>query len=316
VQGHSALEPASYAATRIHGMYLFFLVVSGLVCAIVIGASLWAALRKRPATDDPALHETTRRRASRGVSIATAATIAVLFVVLVYDLALSRGLGHHGVQGALTIQLTGHQWWWDVDYLDTIAQNQVHTANEIHIPVGRVVVLKVRSSDVIHSFWAPSLGVKKDLIPGHPGETSIEADRAGTFKVVCAEFCGLEHAKMALDLVAEDEATFAAWLASRRQAAPLPGDTLALNGRTVLEAGDCAMCHTVAGTRAGGHAGPDLTHIASRLTIAAGALPNTRENLARWITDPQLIKPGVLMPAHNLAPAAMQSLLAYLATLK
>src|SRR3954471_8689877 len=165
LQEHSALHPASTMASGIHRMYVVFFVVSGVVYVLVLAAMLFAAWRKRAAETQRA-EETPDAGASRAVLLATSVTVAVLFTVLVYDLALGRTFGHRAEHNALTIVVTGHQWWWDVQYQDTVPQNIVHTANEIHIPVGHMVVLKVQSHDVIHSFWAPSLGVKQDLIPG------------------------------------------------------------------------------------------------------------------------------------------------------
>jgi cytochrome c oxidase subunit 2 len=158
--------------------------------------------------------------------------------------------------------------------------------------------------------------VKKDLIPGHPGETHIEADQPGVYKVVCAEFCGAQHAKMGLDIVAEDEATFATWLSAQRAPAAVPRDSESAHGRLVFETGSCAMCHTITGTRAAARAGPDLTHIASRRSLAADALPNGPGFLAGWIVDPQRIKPGVRMPSNRLEPGDLRSLLAYLGSLR
>jgi cytochrome c oxidase subunit 2 len=195
-------------------------------------------------------------------------------------------------------------------------QNIVETANEIHVPVGRTVSIKMTSSDVIHSFWAPNLDGKKDLIPGHETRTWFRADSAGVYRGQCAEFCGHEHAKMAFLIVAEPPTQFQRWLESQKSEAATPTDSLAQQGKRVFLSGSCAMCHAISGTSAGSNFGPDLTHLASRRTIAAGTLPNDASNLAGWIIDPQIIKPGVKMPPNQLDGNSLQALLAYLATLK
>ena len=216
----------------------------------------------------------------------------------------------------LPIRVIGHQWWWEVVYPDTIPQDQIETANEIHIPVGEPVVIAFESQDVIHSFWVPNLNGKRDLIPGYKTSLWLQADRAGVYRGQCAEFCGHEHAKMALVVVAQPPAEFEAWRAKQRQSQLPPTDSVAKRGEQVFLARDCVMCHAIAGTPAGGRTGPDLTHVASRATLAAGTLPNTRGNLGGWIVDPQRIKPGVLMPPNQIAPQDLQALLTYLETLK
>jgi cytochrome c oxidase subunit 2 len=172
------------------------------------------------------------------------------------------------------------------------------------------------SDDVIHSFWAPNLDGKKDLIPGHETRTWFRADSAGIYRGQCAEFCGHQHAKMAFFIVAEPRIQFEHWLESQKSEASKPSDSLAQEGERVFLSGTCAMCHSISGTSAGSKFGPDLTHLASRRTIAAGTLPNNVGNLAGWILDPQSIKPGVKMPASKLDPQSLQALLAYLGTLK
>jgi cytochrome c oxidase subunit 2 len=212
--------------------------------------------------------------------------------------------------------VTGHQWWWEVQYRDSLAQHWVTTANEIHIPVGRPVVVELVSTDVIHSFWPPSLSGKRDLIPGRENSLWLQADSAGDFRGLCAEFCGHQHAKMGFLIVAEAPDSFARWLTLQRDTAATPTDTLALRGREVFLGGSCPMCHSIAGTPSGSRVGPDLTHLAGRRTLAAGTLPNTRANLAGWITDPQAFKPGAKMPATALSAPELRALLAYLETLR
>ena len=178
------------------------------------------------------------------------------------------------------------------------------------------MVFELRSSDVIHSFWPPNLSPKRDLIPGNVNSLWFQADSAGVYRGQCAEFCGHQHAKMAFLMVAQPPAEFAAWLARQRDTALTPTDSLAKRGQEVFLASQCAMCHAISGTPAGSRIGPDLTHLASRRTIAAGTLPNTRGNLAGWIVNPQVIKPGVKMPPNQFESADLLALVTYLETLR
>ena len=217
---------------------------------------------------------------------------------------------------ALRIQVTGNQWWWDVQYENAVPSLRVTTANEIHIPVGRAIRFDLLSTDVIHSLWIPNLQGKIDLVPGRLNELWLRADQAGVYRGQCAEYCGLQHAKMALVVVAEPPATSSAgWprIAPRRRRRRRAEQQ---RGREVFERGPCAMCHAIAGTTAGGRSAPDLTHIASRSTIGAGTLPNTRGHLAGWVADPQQIKPGNRMPPPGLTGEELQAVLAYLESLK
>jgi len=314
---HSALHPASASAESVLRLFDFFVIVSIIVYVAVMAALLYAAFRRRSVDereDDP------RRtgRAHRGVIAATSVTVAILFVSLVYDVALGGSLTRTRNAELLSVRVTGHQWWWEVEYEDPIPQNRVRTANEIHVPVGRPVALKLESHDVIHSFWAPNLNGKKDLIPGKHNELRFQPRQTGTFRVQCAEFCGLQHANMSLYVVVQSESEFRAWLDRERRPAlkPAPTDTLTNRGQLVFESGSCATCHAISGTTAQGTIGPDLTHLASRHSIAAGTLAPTRANLAGWIVDPQRIKPGVLMPSNGLEPADLHALLAYLGSLR
>lgn len=312
----SVLDPAAPEAASIHTLFLVMLVISIVVYVIVVGVMLGIMGRRHAVTDAELRSPKREESATRWIKLAVAVIVPILFAFLVYDLSIGRNLNKMPTEPMLTIDVTGHQWWWDVEYEDPIPQNRVHTANEIHIPVGRKVRVKLASHDVIHSFWVPNLTGKKDLIPGHDNELVIQADRPGTFRGPCAEYCGLEHAKMALFVVAEPKEKFAEWIDHQRTPSVPPSDSLAVAGQLVFETGPCATCHSIAGTRAAARVGPDLTHLQSRSTIAAGTLENTRGNLAGWIVDPQAIKPGAKMPTNQIEPKNLQALLAYLETLK
>lgn len=217
-------------------------------------------------------------------------------------------------QPAFSIEVTGHQWWWEVRYSSEEPSRVFTTANEIHIPVGQSVEVKLVSADVIHSFWVPALAGKTDLIPGQTNVMQLEASRAGVFRGQCAEFCGTQHANMAFYVVASEPARFQAWWDKQLQGAPPPkSEEVKLGQTTFIQ--KCGLCHTVRGTRAGGIVGPDLSHLMQRRSIAAGTLPNNTGHLAAWIADPQDPKPGNFMPRPDISAAELQRILAYLQTL-
>jgi cytochrome c oxidase subunit 2 len=212
----------------------------------------------------------------------------------------------------LPIQVTGHQWWWTFAY-PTLG---VVTANELHVPIGRAVQVHLRSADVIHSFWVPRLAGKMDVIPNQENRMWFKADRPGIYFGQCAEFCGVSHAHMGFRVVAQTAADFAAWVQTQQQPAPVPTDPPAVHGAQLFLQRGCLACHTISGTPAQGTVGPNLTHVGSRQTLAAGVLANTPDNLARWLRDPQAVKPASLMPNLALDDASIGALVAYLHGLK
>jgi cytochrome c oxidase subunit II len=313
---HSVHDPASPQATQIDQLGRAMYLTAAVVFVLVVAALLWSALHRRRKDDPPPEPQRSQRSMSISVLVATGATIVILFVFLVLDVSVGRTITMNPGSDALQIRVTGHRWWWEVHYRDSLPQNWATTANEIHVPVGRPVVFELRSADVIHSFWPPNLNGKRDLIPGNENSIWFKADTAGIYRGQCAEFCGFQHAKMAFLIVAEPPDSFNAWLQRQRDTARTPTDSVARRGQEVFLASSCVMCHAIAGTPAGSRIGPDLTHLASRRTIAAGTLPNTRGNLGGWIVNPQTIKPGVLMPPNRLGSEDLQALLTYLETLK
>jgi cytochrome c oxidase subunit 2 len=256
------------------------------------------------------------RNLIRSVAVAVGATISILIGLLVASVWTGRSMASLHALSAVTIEVTGHQWWWEITYDDAMPSRRAVTANELHLPLNRPVVLKVTSRDVIHSFWAPNLQGKRDLIPGYVTAIWLQADQPGIFRGQCAEFCGLQHAHMALDIVAEPEAEFERWLDGVRRSAPEPQTVEQRRGHDVFMANRCSGCHNVAGTAAHGQIAPDLTHVATRRSIGAGTLPNTREHLGDWLRDPQASKPGNQMPPNPLAPVDLRALLSYLEMLK
>jgi cytochrome c oxidase subunit 2 len=230
--------------------------------------------------------------------------------------SVGRALTPPQTGDALTIKITGRQWWWQIEYLDRQASKTFTTANELHLPVGRPVQLLLQSADVIHSFWVPSLHGKRDLVPGHQTALWITPERIGSFRGQCAEFCGYQHAHMGLIVVVESPEDFAKWQDAQRQPAPEPMTDSQRQGREVFLKRSCAMCHTIQGTDANSRVGPPLTHLASQQMIAAGSFPNNRGHLAGWILDPQAMKPGVRMPPNQLSADELHALLDYLESLK
>jgi cytochrome c oxidase subunit 2 len=214
---------------------------------------------------------------------------------------------------AVQIHVTGERWWWDVDYTDA----HIRTANEVRVPVGQPVDLTLTSDNVIHSFWVPDLAGKVDMIPGQTNHLRFTAKKAGTYRGQCAEFCGLAHAQMAFVVIAQSPTDFGRWLARRTSGAGTQAESdPAAQGQRLFDAQSCSGCHTIAGTTADGRVGPDLSDFGERLSIAALTVPNTRADLRRWITDPQSIKPGNLMPPTQLTPQELDEIVAYLESLR
>jgi cytochrome c oxidase subunit 2 len=308
----STLQSAGPQAARIEGLWWVFLWILTAVYVVVMAFTVLACLRGRRTTATPP----SERRLTRSVAFATGATTVILLVLLVATVSTSRAMAVRDEANALHIKVTGNQWWWKVEYQHPSPDQQFETANEIHVPVGRQVVLLLGSNDVIHSFWVPSLHGKIDLIPTHQNSVRFEVDRPGTYRGQCAEFCGLQHANMRLLVVAEEAAAFESWRQAQLEPGREPTRPGSARGRDVFVSTACAMCHTIRGTQAGGKTAPDLTHLASRTTIAAGTLPNTRGHLAGWIVDPQGPKPGNAMPPNMLSASDLQSLLDYLGELR
>jgi cytochrome c oxidase subunit 2 len=249
------------------------------------------------------------------VGIAVAATVLIIGGLTFLSYAATRPVS--GEAGdTLVVRLRGYQWWWQVTYENPDPAKSFLTANEIHIPVGKPVRFELSSADVIHSFWVPNLLGKQDLIPGRNNQVTLVADQPGLYRGQCAQFCGLQHAHMALLVIAQNPAAFEAWRNGQVQQAASSDDPDAAKGRQFITSHACAACHTVRGTSVAGTLGPDLTHVASRRYIAAGLLPTTRGSLAAWIADPQTIKPGNNMPMVPMSANDLTAVSAYLATLK
>lgn len=319
----SALDPAGPQANEIASLWDLFMGVAAVVWVLVFGFLIAAAVvaqrRRARAVDDP-LVEDDRARARPLICAVVAAgglTVATLFVLPIASLDSSAAPASlEDDPDALRIEVTGHQWWWEIEYWPGDPRRVATTANELYIPVGTPIHLELASVDVIHSFWVPSLHGKKELIPGRTNRTWLRADQPGVYRGQCGDYCGLEHAKMAITVIAVPPAEFETWLARQRRSAPAPATDQQRRGQQVFLGGPCASCHTISGTSAGGRLGPDLTHLSSRSTLGAGLVPNTVGHLTAWIVDPDGIKPGVRMPSTVLSAEDLHALVAYLEALR
>jgi cytochrome c oxidase subunit 2 len=308
----SALHPAGSQAARIESLWWLMFWVCTVVYVLVAASVIIAIVRGRRGRSVG----TDSRTLVRVVGAATAVSVVALIGLLTASVLTGRAVASVASPDALVLEITGYQWWWRVEYLNPDPSLRVTTANEIHLPVGRAIGIKLKSADVIHSFWVPNLHGKTDLVPGRETMTWLTVENPGVYRGQCAEYCGLQHAHMALTVIAESSDDFEKWVSAQRQPASPVSEPLASRGRDVVEAGPCAMCHTVRGTLAGGRTAPDLTHFATRSTIGAGTVPNTRGYLAGWLANPQHIKPGNKMPPTGLSSDDLLSVLAYMETLR
>jgi cytochrome c oxidase subunit 2 len=314
-----ALDPAGVQAHAIAWLFTVFLAVCAIIWVLVM-AVLFAAIRRHgrtAAAPPPPAHPSADAPVATELAIggSLAVTTAILGAFLALSFSTGRALSSLDTADAVVVTVVGHQFWWEIRYEDPEPSRVVVTANELHVPVGRTVVVNATARDVIHSLWVPRLHGKVDLIPGHENHLAFRADVPGVFRGQCAEFCGFQHAHMAIHVIAEPPEAFTRWLDGQRAAGVTPTEAATSHGRRVFETRSCALCHTVRGADASGTVGPDLTHLASRTTLAAGTLPNTGRDLARWIVDPQAVKPGSNMPATALSGEDLAALVAYLETL-
>ncbi|MFU8871777.1 cytochrome c oxidase subunit II [Micromonospora sp. SL4-19] len=303
----SALNPGGTGATRVAGLWWLLFWISVAVFVEVMALLVWALVFRRG---------NVRVRHGQPLRFVTIAGAAIPFVILVavYGVGLRdlAALGAAPARDAPTVEVTGHTWWWEVRYAGASGA----TANEIHIPVGEPVRVRLRTDDVLHSFWVPQLMPKTDLISGETRETWLQAERAGSYRGQCAEYCGTQHAHMAFLVVAQPRAEFDAWLARLNAAARAPQTDAERRGQQAFVQGTCAGCHSIRGTGAQGKVGPDLSDVGSRWSIGAGAVPNDAGHLGGWIANSQTVKPGNAMPPQPVPAAQLPDLIAYLRSLE
>ncbi len=297
------------------------IVTTAIVCMVtllvhvVMAIALWRRRADPPADPlaPPPPGVPDNRRAFRWIIGGTLATTVLLVGFAIASLTTTSAAAPPA-RAPVTVRVTGHRWWWQVQYLDAGSAVEAESANEIHVPVGARVRLELIGADVIHSFWVPELQGKTDMIPGHPNTAWLQADRVGIYRGQCAEYCGMQHAHMSFLVVAEPADRFRAWLARERQGQEARDTS---QGERVFVGSTCGVCHTIRGTRALGKVGPDLTHFGSRRTIGANLLPNNVGELTAWVVDAPHFKPGIIMPKIGLPKGgSLATLTAYLESLK
>ncbi len=307
------LSGSGEPAARIARLTWFMLLLGGAVYAVVLITTAVAIRRNRATPDD------TPDLTRHGISwiIIGGVILPGLILLAVFIVSLGAMNRDERTQPTLTVSVVGHQWWWKLQYHPDDSTRTFYSANEIHIPVGRTVRLLLSSGDVIHSFWVPTLQGKLDAIPGVINDIRITADTAGIYRGVCAEFCGTQHANMAITVVAESLEDYLVWEAGQLENAHSSADSTSRAGQRLFVAANCAACHRVRGTDANGADAPDLTHVASRMSIGAGVLPMQPGALAGWIANAPAIKPGVLMPRiSGLSGSELRLLALYVGSLK
>ena len=306
----SMLSPHSPEARSIAATWwLMFVMAAGVY--VIVMALVVVATTRRPAV---ASEDKRRRFDNRLIVIGGLVVPGIILgitAVATVDVANELTPAAAAVQAPLRITVVGEEWWWRIDYPDA----GVITANEIHVPVGQKVEIELISDNVIHSLWVPELNGKQDLVPGQLNHLRFTADKVGRYEGLCAEFCGIQHAHMQFVVFVDSADDYQTWL-SANAAGAAPTESLAQSGRQLFESTSCAGCHTVRGTSALGTNGPDLTHVGSRSTIAAGTLDNTPDGMADWLRHTQTLKHGALMPQVQLTDAEVSDLVAYLEGLR
>jgi len=316
----STFSDAAVEVRQFNTLFAIFLIVCAVMYSLVIAFLVGGIVRRRRAGEayvvENGKHHETNPLMRIGILVWGATVGMGLIALAIASFFADRSMARAAANEKLSITVTANQWWWDVQYNSADVSKTLRTANEIHLPVGVPVRIILLSNDVIHSFWVPSLAGKQDLIPGRENDISITPTKVGLYRGQCAEYCGTQHANMALVVQVEPYGDFLKWWQDSLKPAMKPTTLLAQAGYQYVTTRECAMCHTIAGTSAGGTVGPDLSHFASARSIAAGTLPMNEANILRWVDDPQSVKPGTKMPKVPLRPAELNAVTAYLETLK
>lgn len=305
----SPFNPASPQAASIAQLFWIIIVIAVIIFVGVEGVIIYSAFAFRASRHPRAAQFSGSPR----IEIIWTAIPALLLVVVLYLTIRTMAAAYPFTTASDPIEITalGHQWWWEFDY----PNEKVVAVGEFHVPVGEPVIVHLKSDNVIHSFWIPEMNGKLDLVPGQDRTWWFTPTKTGVFDGLCAEFCGVEHAWMRMRLVVQSRVDYDAWIRAQQAVPPEPTG-LAAQGKQIFFQQTCPSCHVIAGTSANGVAGPDLTHVASRSILAGGVLENNPTNMARWLADPQTVKPGNLMPDFHLTPAEVQALTAYMETLR
>jgi cytochrome c oxidase subunit 2 len=304
-----ALNPQSPQARAIFNLGVVTAIVLAVIFAVVVAMIVYALIRfrSRGGEGDP-------EQKAGNVPIEIVWTVIPLAIVTVFFVLAARtmGISDPAPPPNPDLIIIGHQWWWEARY----TKSGVIAANEIHIPVGKPIALRLDSADVLHEFWVPELARKITNVPGHPNHIWLQADKVGTYQGVCSEFCGTQHAWMHFLIIAEPQEDFETWESAQLAAAAPPVTENAKKGLALFEQMSCVDCHAIKGTIASANIGPNLTHFASRRQLGAGIVANTPENLRRWLTDPQKVKPGAKMPDFKFNKEQVTELADYIETLK
>ncbi len=302
------LQPASSAADRIYSLTLVALGLCAVILALVSALVVIAAIRYRraPIPHHPAATNTWLEAAWTLLPVVLLAGMLAMVIPIMWQLDPPPI-----AKQTPDLVVRGHQWWWEARY-----PSGVVTANEIHIPVGKKLLIRLESADVVHSFWVPQLARKLDMIPGHPNELWLEADHPGRYQGICSEFCGAQHAHMRFTMVAEPAPEFARWERAQLRPAAAAETPTERRGAALFQSKTCASCHRIAGTSANGGVGPDLTHVGSRHMLAADTMVNNEQTMAEWLKDPARFKPESHMPDFGLSTDQVDALAAYLESLQ
>lgn len=303
------LNPDSPQARSIFDLGIRAGIILAIIYVIVAGLIAYALIRFRWRDGEP---DPPQLAGNRTVEIVWTVIPFLIVVSLFFLTARTMSRSDPPPAAEPDLVVVGHQWWWEARY----PKSGVVVANELHIPVGKALSIRIEAGDVLHEFWVPELARKITAVPGKPNHIWLQADTPGTYLGMCSEFCGTQHAWMHFLIVAEPEADFAAWQEAQLKPAAAPQSALAGRGLALFQQTSCINCHTINGTMARGKAGPDLTHFASRRQLGAGIATNTSENLHRWLANPQQVKRGALMPDFKFTDEQVAELAAYLETLQ
>lgn len=308
----SVVRPASQQADRINRLFNYFDIAAAGMLLLVSFLVAYISIKFRRKKDDT--NEPLQTSHNNKLEAAMIGGPVLLLIFFFYQTITTMNAVSPSVpkNRQPDIVITGHQWWWEVDYP---AANVV-AANEVHLPVGKQLLMEMRSADVIHDWWVPELGNKMDLVPNHSNYLWLDINKPGKYIGACSEFCGAQHAWMRVNVIAQTENDFNKWLAMNAKAAAAPTDSVALKGAELFQSKTCGSCHRIQGTAATSNVGPDLTHLASRQTLLTGLMKNNESSLFKWISHPQKIKPGAHMPDFNMDKDSVNAIVHYLEELK